>query len=65
MQPMRCPWRSAPKSRAELSLVVRMLAVALRDIANVADLRGERLSEPAYGPAARALEQALHASLRR
>ncbi|MFE4417699.1 hypothetical protein [Streptomyces sp. NPDC056817] len=48
----------------ELRTVVRKLAGALRDVAHVAELRGERLSEPEYGPAARALEAALRASMR-
>lgn len=49
----------------ELRLLVRKLTAALRDVATVADLRGERLSEPGYGPVARALEEALRASFRR
>ncbi|WP_055585970.1 hypothetical protein [Peterkaempfera griseoplana] len=49
----------------ELRIALRKLAVQLRDVANVAELRRERLSEPVYGPAVRALEQALRASLGR
>ncbi|MGW1801519.1 hypothetical protein ACWCQN_37790 [Streptomyces sp. NPDC001984] len=51
--------------RAELRLIIRKLAGAVKDVASVAELRGERLSEPVYGPAARALEEALRAALRR
>ncbi|MFH9821617.1 hypothetical protein, partial [Streptomyces sp. NPDC017230] len=46
-------------SRAELRLIVRKLAGTVRDIANVAELRGERLDEPVYGSAVRALSDAL------
>ncbi|MGW3982425.1 hypothetical protein [Streptomyces mirabilis] len=52
-------------SRDELCALVRKLADTVKDVASVAELRGERLSEPVYGPAARALEEALRASLRK
>ncbi|MGW7261565.1 hypothetical protein [Streptomyces sp. NPDC054834] len=50
-------------SSDELRLLVRKLASAVRDVASVAELRGERLNEPSYGPAARALETALREAL--
>ncbi|MFD5519098.1 hypothetical protein [Streptomyces sp. NPDC127066] len=51
-------------SRADLCLLVRKLAGAVNDVSGVAELRGERLSEPIYGPAARAFEEALRGALR-
>ncbi|MFJ8720949.1 hypothetical protein [Streptomyces sp. NPDC093269] len=51
-------------SRAELCIVLRKLASAVKDVAHVAELRGERLSEPVYGPAARALEEALRTAFK-
>jgi D-alanyl-D-alanine dipeptidase len=51
-------------SRDDLCLLVRKLANAVQDVVSVAELRGERLNEPAYGPAARALELALREALR-
>lgn len=48
-------------SRADLRLLVHKLASAVNDVAHVAELRGERLS----APAARALEEALRAAMRR
>jgi CTP:molybdopterin cytidylyltransferase MocA len=50
-------------SRAELRALIGKLARAVKDVASVAELRGERLSEPVYGPAARALEEALRTAL--
>ncbi|NEA61207.1 hypothetical protein [Streptomyces sp. SID12488] len=50
-------------SRAELCSLIEKLAGAVKEVASVAELRGERLSEPAYGPAARALEEALRMAL--
>ncbi|MFG3204830.1 hypothetical protein [Streptomyces sp. NPDC048192] len=50
-------------SRAELCALVVKLADAVKDVASVAELRGERLSEPMYAPAARALEKALREAL--
>ncbi|MFE2608659.1 hypothetical protein ACFXDI_36280 [Streptomyces mirabilis] len=49
--------------RAELRLALSKLASAVKDVAHVAELRGERLSEPAYDVAARALAEALRKSL--
>ncbi|WP_345568771.1 hypothetical protein [Streptomyces plumbiresistens] len=46
-------------SNAELCALVRKLATTIRDVASVAELRGERLNSPA----ARALEEALRAAL--
>lgn len=59
-------------SRAELSGVspdelrelVRNLASAVASVARVADLREERLKDPAYGPAVRSVEAALRKALR-
>ncbi|MFF8531015.1 hypothetical protein ACF07B_03320 [Streptomyces sp. NPDC015532] len=51
-------------SRADLYLLVRKLADAVDDVSRVAELRGERLTEPAYATAARALEEALRGALR-
>ncbi|MEU6577121.1 hypothetical protein [Streptomyces sp. NPDC046805] len=51
--------------RAELALILRKLASAVNDVAHVAELRGERLTEPAPDSAARALAAALRASIRR
>lgn len=51
-------------SRGELCLMVRKLADSVKDVAHVAELRGERLTEPSYGPAARALGEALRTALR-
>lgn len=45
--------------RDELCRLVAKLAGAVRDVASVADMRGERLNSPA----ARALEEALRAAL--
>ncbi|MEU0965883.1 hypothetical protein ABZ357_10815 [Streptomyces sp. NPDC005917] len=50
-------------SRAELAEVVGKLASAVNDVAHVAELRGERLNEPAYDVATRALAAALRKSL--
>ncbi|WP_159104203.1 hypothetical protein [Streptomyces sp. CdTB01] len=50
-------------SRAELCALVEKLAGSVREVASVAELRGERLNEPAYAPAARALERALREAL--
>ncbi|BAC73261.1 hypothetical protein AQJ43_23575 [Streptomyces avermitilis] len=50
-------------SRTDLCLLVRKLAGAVGDVASVAELRGERLNEPIYAPAVRALEEALRAAL--
>ncbi|MFF4147372.1 hypothetical protein ACFY0A_40115 [Streptomyces sp. NPDC001698] len=52
-------------SQDELRKVVRKLAATVRDVAHVAELRGERLNEPVYGPAARALEEALRTAAKR
>ncbi|OEJ39022.1 hypothetical protein BGK70_13485 [Streptomyces agglomeratus] len=46
-------------SRDELCRLVEKLAGHVRDIASVADMRGERLNSPA----AKALEEALRAAL--
>jgi hypothetical protein len=46
-------------SRDELCRLMGKLAEAVKDVANVADMRGERLNSPA----ARALEEALRAVL--
>jgi hypothetical protein len=46
-------------SRDELCRLMAKLAEAVKDVANVADMRGERLNSPA----ARALEEALRAAL--
>jgi hypothetical protein len=46
-------------SRAELCALVGKLASVVRDVASVAELRGERLN----APVARALEEALRAAL--
>ncbi|MEW2454378.1 hypothetical protein [Streptomyces albus] len=46
-------------SRAELCVLVAKLAGAVKDVAEVAEVRGERLNNPA----ARALEEALRAVL--
>jgi ketopantoate hydroxymethyltransferase len=46
-------------SRDELCRLMAKLAEAVKDVANVADMRGERLNSPA----ARALEEALRAVL--
>lgn len=51
-------------SRAELCLMVRKLAGTVSEVAKVADLRGERLAEPAYAPAVRALSEALREAFR-
>ncbi|MGW3024796.1 hypothetical protein [Streptomyces sp. NPDC001221] len=50
-------------SPAELAIFVRKLASAVNDVAHVAELRGERLNEPAPDLAARALAAALRKSL--
>ncbi|MFL1903150.1 hypothetical protein ACJWDR_29205 [Streptomyces tauricus] len=50
-------------SPEELRRLVRTLAGAVRDVVSVADLREERLNEPVYAPAARAMEEALRAAL--
>ncbi|MFE2686942.1 hypothetical protein [Streptomyces mirabilis] len=47
-------------SRAELCRLVQKLAGAVKDVASVAELRGERLN----APVARALEEALREALR-
>ncbi|NEB57394.1 hypothetical protein G3I48_34740 [Streptomyces griseus] len=52
-------------SRAELRSLVCKLADSLTEVASVAELRGERLSEPAHGPVLRALEEALRDSFRK
>jgi phosphoenolpyruvate carboxylase len=49
----------------ELRSLIRKLADTVQDVASVAERRRERANEPAYGPAARALEQALRESLSR
>jgi ketopantoate hydroxymethyltransferase len=46
-------------SRDELCRLMAKLAEAVKDVANVADMRGERLNSPA----ARALEEALRSVL--
>ncbi|WP_158813356.1 hypothetical protein [Streptomyces rimosus] len=46
-------------SRAELCALIEKLAGAVREVASVAELRGERLN----APAAKALESALRAAL--
>jgi hypothetical protein len=46
--------------RAELRLLVRKLASTIKDVATVAELRGERLNSPV----AKALEDVLRATLR-
>ncbi|MFF5649519.1 hypothetical protein ACFY8N_13925 [Streptomyces collinus] len=46
-------------SRAELCSLIGQLATRVREVAHVAELRGERLNSPA----ARALEEALRAAL--
>jgi hypothetical protein len=46
-------------SRDELCSLIARLAVRVREVAHVAELRGERLNSPA----ARALEEALRAAL--
>jgi hypothetical protein len=46
-------------SRAELCVLIGKLAGVVRDVASVAELRGERLN----APVARALEEALRAAL--
>ncbi|WP_217549572.1 hypothetical protein [Streptomyces sp. GbtcB6] len=50
-------------SRDELLTLIEKLAGAVREVAHVAEMRGERLSEPSYAPAARALETALREAL--
>ncbi|MFI0905323.1 hypothetical protein ACH4TE_17510 [Streptomyces sioyaensis] len=50
-------------SRAELCSLIEKLAGTVKEVASVAELRGERLNEPTYAPAARALEEALRAAL--
>jgi hypothetical protein len=50
-------------TRAELCALIDKLAGSVKEVASVAELRGERLSEPTYAPAARALEQALRGAL--
>ncbi|MFE3407330.1 hypothetical protein ACFXMT_03120 [Streptomyces mirabilis] len=47
-------------SRAELCSLIEKLAGAVKDVASVAELRGERLN----APVARALEEALREALR-
>ncbi|MFF4960561.1 hypothetical protein ACFY2Z_26530 [Streptomyces sp. NPDC001222] len=49
--------------RAELATILRKLASAVNDVAHVAELRGERLDNPAPDLAARALTAALRKSL--
>ncbi|MFE9026192.1 hypothetical protein ACFYOA_08005 [Streptomyces iakyrus] len=49
----------------DLRALVRKLAGAVADVSRVAELRGERLCEPVYGPAVRVLEEALRESFRR
>lgn len=56
--------RSEPTSE-ELRSLVRKLADAVQEVAGVAERLRERVNEPAYGPAARALEKALRESLSR
>ncbi|MGW7243183.1 hypothetical protein [Streptomyces sp. NPDC054804] len=46
-------------SRAELCALIEKLAESVRDVASVAELRGERLN----APAARALEEALRSAM--
>ncbi|WP_318198984.1 hypothetical protein [Streptomyces sp. MCL20-2] len=51
-------------SHDDLRKLVRTLVDDVVCVARVADLRGERLSDPSYGPAVRALEGALRQALR-
>ncbi len=51
-------------SNEDLRKLVRSLASAVKGVARVADLREERLKDPSYGPAVRALEGALRQALR-
>ncbi|MFE9063231.1 hypothetical protein [Streptomyces violaceusniger] len=50
-------------THAELCALVEKLAGSVKEVVSVAELRGERLSEPTYAPAARALEKALREAL--
>ncbi|MER5894734.1 hypothetical protein [Streptomyces sp. NPDC001876] len=50
-------------SPEELRNLVRMLVDHVVCVGRVADMREERLSDPAYGPAVRAIEKALRTAL--
>ncbi|WP_406503943.1 hypothetical protein [Streptomyces sp. NBC_01602] len=50
-------------SHDDLRKLVRALVDHVVCVGRVADMRGERLSEPSYGPAVRAIEGALRKAL--
>jgi len=50
-------------SHDDLRKLVRSLVDHVVCVGRVADMRGERLSDPAYGPAVRAIESALRKAL--